>query len=269
MLQANILLLNADPVFVTDTWEVLDLEEGFSTRVVRKREEMASLAMMQQFDALIFDDDTERNLDTALAFHRHFPTSRKIVILRPEVSARRETEAVEAGLQLVRFSGFRSIFARRLRGAVNTAVSHSSRGLSEAESAATDIGYALAGDLAVFQAPETLQLVCMSGRSGRFTFIGRQGRAEVYIHEGHLRHAEMPDQQGEGVISRIFGWGSGRFIYEDGSLTEQQTIDRSWQHVIVDSLKVRDEAETLLQDETVTDISESITTKSRDPGGKS
>ncbi len=247
MLEANLLLLNEDPVYTSETWETLDAEEGVSTRIVRKREEMASLTMMQPFDGLIFDNDDEKNLDTALAFHRHFPLYPKIVIMRPDHPGGRVGEAEKAGLVLVRYGASRGGNARRLRQAIQnlSARGSTSDAASETESAATDIGYALAGDISIFSPPEIIQLVCMSGRTGKFSFLSRQGRLEVYIREGNIWHAEMSGRQGEPVMSTLFGWASGRFVYEEGAFSEQRTIERNWQHVIVEGLRTRDEAETL------------------------
>ena len=109
----------------------------------------------------------------------------------------------------------------------------------------SDIGYALTGDVTIFSPVDVLQMACISGRNGRFTFISSHGRAEIFILNGAITHAERNQDKGETVLAQIFRWDHGRFYFEEGRLSTEVTIKRKFDHVIVDAMTQKDEAEML------------------------
>lgn len=244
MFTANILLLNRDPVFQSQTWEIFDMIDGLSTKIVRRPEDMVSLVQAHRFDLLVFDEEREENLQMAITFRHHFPAHRFLAITgwgitpKPQLLA----EAKMQKIHVIRRSDSRLLMRAKLQwvlGSVQRSLSQSGAAIS------SDIGYSLTGDLTIFAPPDVLQMACVSGRMGRFTFISSHGRAEVFIRHGNITHASREDELGEAVLAQICRWDHGRFYFEEGRQSEVQTVQRKFDHVIVDALRQKDEADML------------------------
>ncbi len=82
---------------------------------------------------------------------------------------------------------------------------------------------------------------CLSQRSGRFTFKSRRGQSEIYLHHGSVRHAAFGELVGEAVVAEVFRWRQGRFYFEEGIISQVQTVDRPWAHLLIDNLQKLDE----------------------------
>jgi hypothetical protein len=81
----------------------------------------------------------------------------------------------------------------------------------------------------------------MGQRSGRFTFKSGRGNAEIYLHHGMVRHAVYASLEGEGAVSEVFRWRQGRFFFEEGIISQVQTVSRPWTHLLIDNLQKLDE----------------------------
>jgi hypothetical protein len=243
--KADVLLYNPDPVFHSLSWEALDLMEGVSTRVVRRKTEMASLAMMQPVDLLVFDDPGEENLETALSFRHHFPHFAQLALITAKPARETLGKARDQGISLLRHTDSLLLLRWKLRRFFSEHRGSFS-GKPSQDGTEESIGYSLSGDITVFAPTDVLQMTCMSGRNGRFNFISAQGRAEVFVKDGALHHATLGQLSGEEVLARVCRWNAGRFYFEQGALAGQRTIQRPTDHVLVDALKQRDEAETLM-----------------------
>ncbi|MBA2744192.1 MAG: DUF4388 domain-containing protein [Chthoniobacterales bacterium] len=82
---------------------------------------------------------------------------------------------------------------------------------------------------------------CLSQRSGRFTFKSRRGHSEIYLHHGTVRHAIFGQLEGEPAVAEVFRWRQGRFYFEEGIISQVQTVDRPWAHLLIDNLQKFDE----------------------------
>jgi len=92
-----------------------------------------------------------------------------------------------------------------------------------------------------FSAAEILQMSCLGQRSGRFTFKSSRGNSEIYLQHGSLRHAVFGTLEGEQAIAEVFRWRQGRFYFEEGIISQMQTVDRPWAHLLIDNLQKLDE----------------------------
>jgi len=101
--------------------------------------------------------------------------------------------------------------------------------------------HSLIGNLNQFSAAEILQMSCLSQRSGRFTFKSGRGNSEIYLQHGSVRHAVFGTLEGESAVAEIFRWRQGRFYFEDGIISQVQTVDRPWAHLLIDNLQKLDE----------------------------
>ena len=82
---------------------------------------------------------------------------------------------------------------------------------------------------------------CLSQRSGRFTFKSGRGNSEIYLAHGSVRHAVYGSLEGESAVAEIFRWRQGRFYFEEGIISQVQTVDRPWAHLLIDNLQKLDE----------------------------
>ena len=82
---------------------------------------------------------------------------------------------------------------------------------------------------------------CLSQRSGRFTFKSGRGNSEIYLHHGSIRHAVFGSLEGEAAVAEIFRWRQGRFYFEEGIISQVETVDRPWAHLLIDNLQKFDE----------------------------
>ena len=101
--------------------------------------------------------------------------------------------------------------------------------------------HSLIGNLNQFSAAEILQMSCLGQRSGRFTFKSARGNSEIYLQLGSIRHAVFGTLEGEAAVAEIFRWRQGRFYFEEGIISQVQTVDRPWAHLLIDNLQKLDE----------------------------
>src|SRR5437667_19460 len=101
--------------------------------------------------------------------------------------------------------------------------------------------HSLVGNLNQFSAAEILQMSCLSQRSGRFTLKSGRGNSEIYLQHGSIRHALFGSLEGEAAVAEIFRWRQGRFYFEEGIISQVQTVDRPWAHLLIDNLQKLDE----------------------------
>jgi hypothetical protein len=115
------------------------------------------------------------------------------------------------------------------------------RGNNSEASEGIDPCHSLVGNLNQFSAPEILQMSCLSQRSGRFTFKSGRGNSEIYLQHGAVRHAVFGELEGEAAVAEIFRWRQGRFYFEEGIISQEQTVNRPWAHLLIDNLQKLDE----------------------------
>lgn len=98
------------------------------------------------------------------------------------------------------------------------------------------------GQLAQFQLHEIVQICCLGQRTGRMSVTKGHESGVFYFHEGRLLHAECGDLQGDAAASRIIGWRSGQFTFTDGILADRETIEASWDFLLLETMQKLDEA---------------------------
>jgi hypothetical protein len=56
-----------------------------------------------------------------------------------------------------------------------------------------------------------------------------------------VRHAVYGAVEGESAVAEIFRWRQGRFYFEEGIISQVQTVTRPWTHLLIDNLQKLDE----------------------------
>lgn len=234
-MEIRLLILNADPVFQDDAIAIFDEMEGVETRIVRTMGEAISVLLSESFDGFVVEGEPAIALEQATNARQHFPSLRIACLI---AKARGEIMAAAEQQKILCLAPGRS--ERRLRaqlaGFVRTLDSRSG---TAAEG--IDPCHSLIGNLNQFSAAEILQMSCLGQRSGRFTFKSGRGNSEIYLQHGSVRHAVFGTLEGEAAVAEIFRWRQGRFYFEEGIISQVQSVDRPWAHLLIDNLQKLDE----------------------------
>ena len=235
-METRLLILNADPVFQDRSIAIFDEMDSIETRIVRSMSEAVGVLLSENFDGFIVEGEPAIAVEQATNARQHFP-SLQIACLAPFPRAGDFAQKFEQQ-KIVRVNTDSS--ERRLRSQVSRFV----RGLETRSGEASegiDPCHSLIGNLNQFSAAEILQMSCLGQRSGRFTFKSRRGNSEIYLQHGSVRHAVFDTLEGEPAVAEIFRWRQGRFYFEEGIISQVQSVDRPWAHLLIDNLQKLDE----------------------------
>jgi hypothetical protein len=232
----RLLILNADPVFQDKELDIFDAMEGVESRIVRTLSEAVSFLLAENFDAFVVEGESKVALEQATNVRQHFP-SLKIICLVPD---RGDAEAAATAAQQEITLILSEQSKRRMELLLKSFVRSLGRQAATAAEG-VDPCHSLIGNLNQFSAAEILQMSCLSQRSGRFTFKSGRGNSEIYLHHGSIRHAVFGSLEGEAAVAEIFRWRQGRFYFEEGIISQVETVDRPWAHLLIDNLQKFDE----------------------------
>ena len=98
------------------------------------------------------------------------------------------------------------------------------------------------GQLAQFQLHEIVQLCCLGQRTGRMSVTKGDETGAIYFYNGKVLHAECGGLQGEDAVMQIIGWKSGQFAFADGILADRETIQTSWDFLLLEAMRKLDES---------------------------
>jgi DNA-binding response OmpR family regulator len=91
------------------------------------------------------------------------------------------------------------------------------------------------------QLTDIIQMNCL-GRLTTALIITREGeKGVIYFNEGEVVHAECGEARGTEAFYRIMGWEEGDFISSMGVIPPVQSIDQSWEHLLVEAVRRNDE----------------------------
>jgi hypothetical protein len=234
--ETRFLILNADPVFDDKTLIVLDTIEGMETRIARTLSEAIAILLDENFDAFVVEGETDLVIEQATNARQHFP-SLKIICLVPQLPEAATAASAEQ-------QDIRLLLSKQSQRSLDRVLRNFVRSLERPATTAAegiDPCHSLIGNLNQFSAAEILQMSCLSQRSGRFTFKSGRGNSEVYLQHGSIRHAVFNSLEGEQAVAEIFRWRQGRFYFEEGIISQVQTVDRPWAHLLIDNLQKLDE----------------------------
>jgi hypothetical protein len=243
-MEARLVVLNADPVFDDGRLAILSSFEDLETRVVRTLSEAVSLLLAENFDALLIENEPAIAIEQAINLRQHFPSLEISCLFQKQPDAELESKAEQQNIGLISVSRNTDRLRRVLGNFVRKLEVQSG---TAAEG--IDPCHSLIGNLNQFSAAEILQMSCLSQRSGRFTFKSSRGNSEIYLQQGSVRHAVFDNLQGEGAVAEIFRWRQGRFYFEEGIISQEQTVDRPWAHLLIDNLQKLDETLELVEGE--------------------
>lgn len=235
-METRLLALNPDPVFQDRTLAILDENAELEIQIVRTLSEAILALLGENFDGSILEGEPATTIDQAANIRQHFPSLRIACLLGERLTSELQAIAKDQNIELI--SSPRS--EPRLRSNLNRFV----RSLDSHPGTAAegiDPCHSLIGNLNQFSAAEILQMSCLSQRSGRFTFKSSRGNSEIYLQQGSVRHAVFGSLEGEAAVAEVFRWRQGRFYFEEGIISQEQTVNRPWAHLLIDNLQKLDE----------------------------
>jgi hypothetical protein len=100
---------------------------------------------------------------------------------------------------------------------------------------------AFQGSLKELPLPDIIQLVSVSGKTGKFTLTREHDRGAIYLKNGQMVHATVGDLIGEEAIYSLAIWNSGEFQFTPAEEPDRQTITKSNTNLLMEAARRLDE----------------------------
>jgi hypothetical protein len=100
---------------------------------------------------------------------------------------------------------------------------------------------AFQGSLKELPLPDIIQLVSVSGKTGKFTLSREHERGFIYLKNGQMVHAFVSDLIGEEAIYALAIWNAGEFQFNPGEEPDRQTITKSNTNLLMEAARRLDE----------------------------
>src|SRR5213592_581872 len=100
---------------------------------------------------------------------------------------------------------------------------------------------AFQGSLKELPLPDIIQLVSVSGKTGKFTLSRDGDRGYIYLKNGQMVHATVGDLIGEEAIYALAIWNQGEFQFTPSEEPDRQTITKSNTNLLMEAARRLDE----------------------------
>jgi len=100
---------------------------------------------------------------------------------------------------------------------------------------------AFQGSLKELPLPDIIQLVSVSGKTGKFTLSRDHDRGYIYLKNGQMVHATVSDLVGEEAIYALAIWNQGEFQFNPNEEPDRQTITKSNTNLLMEAARRLDE----------------------------
>jgi hypothetical protein len=100
---------------------------------------------------------------------------------------------------------------------------------------------AFQGSLKELPLPDIIQLVSVSGKTGKFTLTRDDERGFIYLKNGQMVDATVADLSGEEAIYALAIWNQGEFQFTPGEEGARQTITKSNTNLLMEAARRLDE----------------------------
>ena len=100
---------------------------------------------------------------------------------------------------------------------------------------------------------DLIQILCVTRRTGRLRLQAVEGGGELSFVDGEVVHARDGGGEGDSAFYRIMWIPSGRFGFDDGIKPRATTIRAGWEHLLMEAMRLRDEAATTQSDDLPSD----------------
>lgn len=100
---------------------------------------------------------------------------------------------------------------------------------------------AFQGSLAELPLPDILQLVAVSGKTGKFSIRSERDSGCIYLSDGQIVHAELGPIEGEEAVYELAIWTEGEFRFDPGGEPGPTTISKSNTSLLMEAARRIDE----------------------------
>jgi hypothetical protein len=104
---------------------------------------------------------------------------------------------------------------------------------------------AFQGSLKELPLPDIIQLVAVSGKTGRFQLRNKLESGQIFLRRGQIVHAAVGDLEGEEAVYELAIWPEGEFFFEAGEETATTTIQKSNTNLLMEAARRIDEWQVL------------------------
>lgn len=98
------------------------------------------------------------------------------------------------------------------------------------------------GSLAQMSCLDLLQSLEMGRKSCSLAIISNNDRCQMYFSEGQINHAVCGNLIGDEAVYKVLTWQTGNFLIDFTGASQEQTITRSTQGLLMEGLRLVDEA---------------------------
>src|SRR5690606_9067715 len=99
----------------------------------------------------------------------------------------------------------------------------------------------LSGCLTQLGVPDLLQILCLCHRSLMLRINGSERRGVLWLADGEIHHAVCGGQRGQAAVNELIQLSAGHYSATVLSGVPSRTIERDWQHVLLEAARVGDE----------------------------
>ncbi len=100
---------------------------------------------------------------------------------------------------------------------------------------------AFQGSLAELPLPDILQLVAVSGKTGRFEIKNERDTGKIYLSDGQIVHALLGTLEGEEAVYELAIWTEGDFVFTPDDESVPTTISKSNTSLLMEAARRIDE----------------------------
>lgn len=106
----------------------------------------------------------------------------------------------------------------------------------------------ISGDLANLSLPDIFQILSLGQKTARVTLGNGGSEGTIWFDAGATVHSELNDVTGEEACFEMLGWKDGTFCIEHGLTSEDVSIEMDTMMVVMEGLRLADEANAELAD---------------------
>lgn len=110
---------------------------------------------------------------------------------------------------------------------------------------------------------ETLQVCCLSRRSGQIIFRSGESSGFVYLQHGRVIHAVCGPLEGDEAIYRMLSWPPGGYSLNEDILPHEKTIILTWEQLLLEGARRVDQGIDSARSATVPIVTATPATSSR------
>lgn len=98
------------------------------------------------------------------------------------------------------------------------------------------------GQLSDLLLTDVIQMTCLGKIHSSLTIKSGEKEGKVYFKDGGIVHSEAGNLTGEEAFYQILTWPEGTFVSKRGDSPKKKTIDKDWQFLVMEGLRIADEA---------------------------